>query len=297
MAKTIKFNLILDDYPVRNLEGLQEHFAIEDMLKYFENGLLLRWLKVREYTKQYDAVNAIEKTKNKKAIITELIKIFEIPIEDTEIEKAIGILNYLDEEKKLNAIYEKNAFERNQIINDYHSGYDDIIDDMEQNPNDMSMLKAAAFELEKKYLSLFMLDYNKLYFRLKDTAPKAIFAILTRDNLRRYWLEFDKSIYDNIKEDFLFIRYVNSLDVLKLSKILDNDLKIVKKDTKAMWDQIEPPEVEVMVLGINDGAFVKNAGKFGEKLGVEDINGKFVKLKGLEYQCNWDSYELLYMEV
>jgi len=101
MAKTIKFNLILDDYPVRNLEGLQEHFSIEDMLKYFENGLLLRWLKSREYTKQYDTVNAIEKTKDKKAVITELIKIFEIPIEDKEIEKAIRILNYLDEEKNL----------------------------------------------------------------------------------------------------------------------------------------------------------------------------------------------------
>lgn len=47
MAKTIKFNLILDGYPVRNLEGLQEHFSIEDILKYFRNGLLLRWLKVR----------------------------------------------------------------------------------------------------------------------------------------------------------------------------------------------------------------------------------------------------------
>jgi len=63
-----------------------------------------------------------------------------------------------------------------------------------------------------------MLDYNKLYFRLIDTAPKAIFAILTRDNLRRYWLEFDKSIYDNIKGNFLFANYVNSLDVSKLSK-------------------------------------------------------------------------------
>ena len=52
MAKTIKFNLILDDYPVRNLEGLQEHFSIEDMLKYYDNGLLLRWLKVRGYEKQ-----------------------------------------------------------------------------------------------------------------------------------------------------------------------------------------------------------------------------------------------------
>ena len=78
MAKTIKFNLILDNYPVRNIEGMQEHFSIEDMLKYFKNGLLLRWLKVREYEKEYEKVTAIDKTLDNKAIMMELVKIFEI---------------------------------------------------------------------------------------------------------------------------------------------------------------------------------------------------------------------------
>lgn len=66
MAKTIKFNLILDNYPVRNIEGLQEHFSIEDMLKYFENGLLLRWLNVRGYDEQYTLVKNIDKSLEKK---------------------------------------------------------------------------------------------------------------------------------------------------------------------------------------------------------------------------------------
>lgn len=66
MAKTIKFNLILDNYPVRNIEGLQEHFSIEDMLKYFENGLLLRWLNVRGYDEQYALVKNIDKSLEKK---------------------------------------------------------------------------------------------------------------------------------------------------------------------------------------------------------------------------------------
>ena len=61
MAKTIKFNLILDNYPVRNIEGMQEHFSMEDMLKYFDNGLLLRWLDVRGYEKEYEKVSAIDK--------------------------------------------------------------------------------------------------------------------------------------------------------------------------------------------------------------------------------------------
>ena len=100
MAKTIKFNLILDNYPVRNIEGLQEHFSIEDMLKYFENGLLLRWLNVRGYDEQYALVKNIDKSLEKKEIVKELVKIFEVvEMDDAEIEKAIGILVYLDEEK------------------------------------------------------------------------------------------------------------------------------------------------------------------------------------------------------
>lgn len=49
MAKTIKFNLICDNKPIRTIEDLQDNFSIEDILKYYENGLLLRWLHVRGY--------------------------------------------------------------------------------------------------------------------------------------------------------------------------------------------------------------------------------------------------------
>lgn len=117
MAKTIKFNLILDNYPVRNIEGLQEHFSIEDMLKYFKNGLLLRWLDVRGYKTQYDAVAAINQSSDKKEIVMALVKIFEVAeMEIADIEKAIGILTYLDEEKELNAIYKENAFSKSRLL-------------------------------------------------------------------------------------------------------------------------------------------------------------------------------------
>lgn len=39
MAKTIKFNLICDGNPVRNLEDLQNNFSIEDVLNYYSNKL------------------------------------------------------------------------------------------------------------------------------------------------------------------------------------------------------------------------------------------------------------------
>lgn len=37
MAKTIKFNLICDNTPVRTIEDLQNNFSIEDVLDYYRN--------------------------------------------------------------------------------------------------------------------------------------------------------------------------------------------------------------------------------------------------------------------
>ena len=292
MAKTIKFNLILDNYPVRNIEGMQEHFSIEDMLKYFDNGLLLRWLNVRGYEKEYEKVSAIDKNADKKTIITELVKIFEVvDLDDSEIEKAIGILYYLEEENLLNAVYKENAFEKKQIIDDYNFGYTALVMHMEENKDNMAVLKADAIQMERGYFGLFELNYYELYFRLLVSAPKALFAILTRDAFRKFWIgeEANAKIYESVKTSLLTAE--------KAKEILGDDLKIVRRHTQAMWDPIERPEVKLMVIKIAPGTFIKNAGNFYEKLGNTDVNDNLVKFDGLEYQCNNPFCELLYMEV
>lgn len=292
MAKTIKFNIILDNCPVRNIEGLQEHFSIEDILKYFYNGLLLRWLDVRGYHKQYNEVKAIDKSLDKKEIIMTLINIFEITeTETTYIQETLSILDYLDKEKEMNEIYNKNSFEKRQIINDYHSGYLKLIEHMEENKKNMAILKADTLIMEKEYYNLFKLDYEALYFRLIKNAPKAVFAILTRNAFRKFWIGEDAC--NNISTSM----EMSLLSEDKAKKILGKDLKIIKRDTEGMWDQIERPEVKIMVISIGRWAFVKNAGNFSEKLGYNDVNNKLLLFNGLEYQCNEEYSELLYMEV
>lgn len=286
MAKTIKFNLILDGYPVRNLEGVQEHFSIEDMLKYFKNGLLHRWLDVRGYKEQYDAVKKIKENESVKEIIKKLIRIFNVEQEDADIEKNIRILEYLEEEKALNAIYRENAFKKRTIIDDYHSRYKALILHMVENKDNMALIKADILEMEKEYLGLFYLQYVDLYFEISKDVPKAVFAMLTRDVYREKWLNNER-----------IIKSIKNILLPAVKDILGDDLKIVKRNTQAMWDPIERPEIQVMVLKIEPGTFIKNAGNFSEKLSVTDIIDKFVILNGLEYQCNDANYELLYMEV
>lgn len=294
MAKTIKFNLILDNHPVRNIEELQEHFSIEDMLKYFENGLLLRWLKVRGYEKEYMSVENIDKSLDSKDIIISLMKIFKMSDIDTDdIEKEVSILSYLDKENELNKIYKENAFAKNQIIKDYHTGYNALIVHMEENKENMAVLKADVFQMEKEYSQLFSLNYYELYFRLLNSAPKAIFVMLTKDIFREYWL--DKQLNS---KDLSIKRSIESiLSDKRVEEILGDDLKVVKRNTEAMWDPIERPTVKVMIISIARGTFIKNAGNFSEKLSSEDVNEKLLRLNGLEYQSNSDVHKLLYMEV
>lgn len=291
MAKTIKFNLDLDGYQVRTLEDVQEHFSIEDLLKYYNNGLLERWLKVREYEKQLEEVKEIQVGSDKGIIVKKLIKIFDMPIVKEDIDKAIAILDYLDEMNRRNVEYKKYIYEKRQLIKAYHEGYRNLICHMEKNKDNMMFLKADTIEMEREYVGLFALDSYSLYFRLYKSAPKALFCILSRDIFRKYWFEEGSNIHiqKSIEDDLI--------TVYNAKRILKNDLKIVKKDTKAMWDKIEPPEVKIMVLSIADGTFIKNANNFYEKLGKEDVDNKLIRLKGLEYQCNYEEYELLYIEV
>ena len=59
MAKTIKFNLNCDGHPVRTLEDLREHFSMEDVLEYLNNGMLARWLDIRGYAAEKEQVEQI----------------------------------------------------------------------------------------------------------------------------------------------------------------------------------------------------------------------------------------------
>ncbi|MEN3954119.1 hypothetical protein [Ligilactobacillus salivarius] len=336
MAKTIKFNLILDNHPVRNIEELQEHFSIEDMLKYFENGLLLRWLKVRGYEKEYIAVENIGKSLGNKDIIVSLLKIFKMnDIDIDDIEKEVSILEYQNEKRKLNEIYKENSFTKEQIIEDYHAGYNALILHIEKNKDNMAILKADAVQMEREYSRLFSLNYYELYFRLLNSAPKAIFAMLTRDIFRKCWLDEKSkssalptttaataavSASNSIQEGLNRFKKIYARDQIKSSietdardqikssiesllnsksaeKILGDDLKIVRENTEEMWDPIEKSTVKVLIISIARGTFIKNAGDFSEKLGYEDVNKKLLRLNGLEYQSNSAVHKLLYMEV
>ena len=62
MAKKIKFALVMaDDYKVRTLEELREHFDMGKALGYFLEGKLQEWLSDRYYDKEAQALQGIDR--------------------------------------------------------------------------------------------------------------------------------------------------------------------------------------------------------------------------------------------
>lgn len=177
MAKTIKFNLILDNQSVRTIEDLRENFSIEDVLEVYNNGLLQRWLEVRGYSEILEKINDIAYDSNID-IIKRLINIFKIEIKNEKVEEGVEILEYINKRKIKLQEYNELNFKTQKIIEDYHLEYQNLIEDIIENKDDMSKIKANIKQFEDIYFELFKCTFHKLYYRLKENAPLAVFAIV-----------------------------------------------------------------------------------------------------------------------
>ena len=296
MAKLIKFNLILDGNPIRTIEQLQDNFSLEDILSYYNSGMLLRWLEVRGFTQQFEAVSAIDKSADIKTVITRLVEIFEMDdVTAADIEEKIEFLTYQKKERMQNAQYQKAGYAKQQILLEYHKSFKKLVDDMIANKQNMAILKAAAAEMERNYSGAFCASYYQLFLLLLENAPKAIFAMLTRETFRKVWLEgldnypFTKEIEKKIS---------NKLQQsTTLQTLLDTDVKFCQRKDSGFVPIIEPGN-KIMVLYLSDGAYIRNSGVLYEKMSKKDVEGKFPLLNGLDYNSNgYGGYKLLYMEV
>ena len=191
MAKTIKFNLICDEKPVRTLDDLREHFCVEDILSYYRNGLLQKWLSVRGYEEQLAHVNNIQETDDM-GTVTQLVKIFEIEKDPSEIAKAIHILAYKQQTISEMEAYQKHNYAAETVLNNYYAGYQDLIRKIVENRNDISVIKAAIKEMNDKYLLFFDIDYRNLFYTFLICAPLALYVMLTYGAMRTKYIEKDR---------------------------------------------------------------------------------------------------------
>lgn len=306
MAKTIKFNLICDGTPVRTIEDLQNHFSVEDILAYYENGLLLRWLNVRGYNKEYEEVSQIT-GKEPIEIIKSLITIFHVESDEKKIEEGIYILEYLKERKELNALYDKGKRETQTIINDYESGYRECVREILENPDNVAKIKACIAELVENYRYLLQLHHRKLFFALKEKSYLAVMCMLMNEQMRKFYLpvvtvssEDGKGVNDtetNTDKREMYKHICAMISESGFAEKLGDNLHIFAGQTDSYWKELEPKGKKYMILNMESGNFVRPSGETGGDLGYNDIYQKFVIIDGIDYESNSSTHKLLYMEV
>jgi len=219
MAKTIKFNLLLDDNPVRNIKSLQNNFCIDDILEVYENGLLLKWLKVRGF---YEYLEKVENIKKDSSIIVELIKIFDIKKDDKEISKSIYSLEFQENRKKSLENFNIKDDDLKNRIKEYHREYEELIGAIIEHKENMAFLKVASKEISDKYLKLFELDYKDSYELYKEKSPLMIYAILMNDKLSFLFMK------NNIIKQYLYKNFILETQP-KVNNLFYDNFKIFKK--------------------------------------------------------------------
>ena len=306
MAKTIKFNLICDDKPVRTIEDLQENFSIEDVLKYYQNGLLLRWLEVRGYEAEYKKVSEIREIEALE-IVKELIKIFDIEADEKKVEEGVYMLQFIEERKELCEAYKQDSFKAQGIVDDYQTGFNQLIDGIIENPNDVARIKANIAELMSGYKWAMDLNHRQLFWELKEISPLAIMCFLMNDEARKYYLpmpvrkdnvsdEAEKKVNIADKSD-MYNAICSMLESSDFVSRLGDNLHIFAGVTDGYWKDLETKGKKYMIISMGSGDYVRSAGLQGGDLASTDIKNKFVIVDGIDYKSNASYRHLLYMEV
>ncbi|WP_101909255.1 hypothetical protein [Marasmitruncus massiliensis] len=235
MAKTIKFNLICNGNPVRTLDDLRNNFSIEDVLEYYKNQLLQRWLTVRGYSEELKKLESIKESEDL-PLIKALIDLFEVEVDSSVIEKDTYILGYKKESEFLAKEYEIQSYKISSIISDYHSEYQQLVATIIENKNDIAKIKAAVKTIDENYHAIYELDYRTLFNISLLYAPMTIFVMLMRENMRNKYLPAnDDKIANYSKLSNNNTYYADSMTSLNgiFSRILKVTEEIASRDIDA----------------------------------------------------------------
>ena len=304
MAKTIKFNLVCDGHQVRTLEDLRNHFSIEDILQYFRDKVLEKWLCVRGYNEELEAIKKITST-SPYDIIKELVSIFNIESDKDKIEYSTSIITYRESRILANQKYKEESSQSNSLYSEYFKRYEELTNDILQNPTDKNRIQAVITEIERQYSWIFNIDYRNFFYKIRDISPLAVLCLLMNQFTRKFYI-FDGELPDDsllfnrdVKEMYTWIekRFSNESFIDSLGDV------VVKKNNETGPRFVSLTQKKCLVIMLKKGSnydsecaisiFSSNE----DFLIPEKINGKFLLMDGLQYQSQNRNNTLYYIEI
>ncbi|NMG27975.1 hypothetical protein [Aromatoleum evansii] len=281
MTKAIKFNLILDGHPVRNLDELRDNFNIEDILSSYRNGLLKRWLETRRLTEEIAELERIPDDDIDAA--KALCRIFHGDATNKQIEIAAYPFAFRRREAERLERYENLEIKRKEIILAYHGNYTKLLSSIEERSGDYPFIKSAVAEIFSRYFELYILDARAFYERFIKSHPMVILATLANSDMRPH---IAKEL-SQVKQD---------MSIAWPDPTLPH-IQAFAGETEGYWKDLKPRGTRYLIIQMNDNNLIRNCGIHGEELKADDVNGKFPILDGIDYKSNSSVDKLIYMEV
>ncbi len=303
MAKTIKFNLMCGEKEVRTIEDLQDHFSVEDMLNYYENGLLAKWLEVRGFSRELEYVRMI-RDRDPLRIVEELIQIFGIEEDEAVIKEAVSDLKLKRNRESIVSSYTKGGHEASIVLENYHKKYTHLISGLVASKDDVSVIKSHIRELVTNYHEIFKLIYRDLFYMMYDkNCWLGIMFLLANEKTRDFYIPTADELlqatsshkYKDKKDMFNLI--CNWLNTEGFSKAIGDHLKTAATYTNGEWKNIEARGKNYMIIRMQTSEHIRAAGNTSEDLEYYDIANKFIILNGIDYKSTKAADVLYYMEV
>ncbi len=224
MAK-IKFNLNFGGEQIRTLDDLRENFSIEDILDVFNNGMLVKWLDARNHKDELAKVKAIQAT-DAHGVLSELIHIFGVTSDESEIQESLSVLDYLDGRKRFWADIKAGKFDetarqqgKERVLQKYHEGYNALVQDIVDHPDDLHYIYDRLDEIAGEHQELLRLNSSNLFYYFVDKAPLAAFALFGDSATRPYYvlseneLQEAKSCRHRCWSTFIYDMEVNNYNI------------------------------------------------------------------------------------
>lgn len=284
MAKKIKFNLLLDGNPVRDLEGVRNNFNIHELLAYLEDGVLERWLVSRGYYELWERIQMINRN-DLHQLITDLTDVFGMEITDSGLKEVKYSLEQMRYREMLIQQIKEGEFQLAKIIEQYHQEFYMILQQIEERKDDFPFIKTKISLISDHYHELVKINIIRFYQYFIDQAPLVIFTALMDHRLRSYFL--NDSTISELLNQIVKPEYLQSLPFKLMWSNASHEQRY--------WRVIGRENEEYIIIRMEDGNYVRNLEKFDEALTHEEVNGKFPILKGIEYQSAFPEDKIIFL--
>ncbi len=284
MSKKIKFNLLLDGSPVRDLEGVRNNFNIHELLEYLENGVLERWLVSRGYYELWERIQMMDRDNHDQLIIS-LVSVFGMEITDSGLNEVIYSLEQMRQRSLRIESLREGEFQLAKIIEQYHQEFYMILQQIEEQKEDFPFIKTKLTLISDHYHELVKLNISRFYQYFIEQAPLVIFTALMDNRLRGYFLN-DSKISQKLGE-LVKSEVINNLPFNFMWSNAAHEQKY--------WRVIGRKGENYMIIRMEDGNYVRNLEKFDEALTHENVNGHFPILNGIEYQSAFPEHKIIFL--